>query len=63
MAKTIQVTVRLDEESKKKCDELFDELGLSMTTAINIFLRQTIMAGGLPFEVKKVPAEQDQSES
>jgi DNA-damage-inducible protein J len=46
------VQFRTDEVTKKQCSVLFNQLGLSMTDAINIFLRQTILHGGLPFDVK-----------
>ena len=37
---------------KNKAEKLFDALGLNMTTAVNIFLRQAIRENGIPFEVK-----------
>lgn len=47
------INVRVDEKIKKEASNLFEELGLDMSTAMNLFLRQAIMHGGLPFEVKK----------
>ncbi len=46
-----QVNIRIDDALKKKADILFEELGLNMTTAINIFVRQTVRQGGIPFEI------------
>ncbi len=46
-----QVNIRIDDALKEKADTLFEELGLNMTTAINIFVRQTIRQGGIPFEI------------
>lgn len=46
-----QVNIRIDDSLKEKADKLFDELGLNMTTAFNIFLRQTVRQGGIPFEI------------
>ena len=46
-----QVNIRIDDNLKQQADRLFEELGLSMTTAINIFVRQTVRQGGLPFEI------------
>ena len=52
------INVRVDEKLKMDASELFDELGLNISTAINIFLRQSLIRGGLPFEVvKEVPNE------
>jgi DNA-damage-inducible protein J len=52
MANTTNFSVRMDSEVKYQCEELFGELGMNLTTAINVFLRQSIRVGGLPFEVK-----------
>ena len=46
-----QVNIRIDDELKVRADNLFNELGLNMTTAFNIFIRQTIRQGGIPFEI------------
>ena len=51
MANTINVNIRMDEELKKQSEQLFSELGLNMTTAFNIFVRQAIRTGGIPFEI------------
>ena len=45
-------SVRMDSEIKKQCEALYGELGMNLTTAINVFLRQSLRAGGLPFEVR-----------
>ena len=46
-----QVNIRIDDSLKEKADSLFDELGLNMTTAINIFVRQVVRQGRIPFEI------------
>ena len=46
-----QVNIRIDDDLKVQADKLFDELGLNMTTAINMFVRATVRQGGIPFEV------------
>lgn len=48
---TVPTQVRIDENLKKQSVELFSELGIDMSSAVNMFLRQCIMRGGLPFEV------------
>ena len=45
-------SVRMDSDIKKQCESLYGELGMSLTTAINVFLRQSLRVGGLPFEVR-----------
>ena len=45
-------SVRMDSEIKKQCETLYGELGMKLTTAINVFLRQSLRVGGFPFEVR-----------
>jgi len=47
------INVRVEEKVKKQASELFEELGLDMSTALNLFLRQAISYGGIPFEIRK----------
>lgn len=46
------LNIRTDKEVKAAAEKLFEQLGLNMTTAINIFLRQAIREKGIPFDVK-----------
>lgn len=43
--------IRIDEELKKESQELFASLGMDMTTAVNIFLRQAVKEHAIPFRV------------
>ncbi len=52
MASTTNFSVRMDSEIKKQSESLFSELGMNLTTAINVFLRQSLRVGGFPFDVK-----------
>ena len=49
---TTNLNIRTDKEIKEQADKIFSELGLNMTTAINIFLRTTIRENGIPFPLK-----------
>lgn len=51
MANTINVNIRMDEKLKKQSEEILAEMGLNMTTAINVFLRQVVRCGKIPFEI------------
>lgn len=51
--KNINVTFRVDDELKKQADALFSELGMNMSTAFNIFLRQSVREQQIPFRVSK----------
>ena len=48
---TTSMNIRMDSALKRQAQELFAALGMDMTTAVNIFLRQSIQRQGLPFEV------------
>lgn len=45
-------TIRIEPEVKKEASAILDELGLSMSAAMNMFLRAVIREGGMPFEMK-----------
>ena len=51
------INIRIDSDVKNKAQDVFSALGLDMTSAINIFLRQAIRKNGIPFElvVDKLP--------
>jgi len=45
------IQFRTDEATKNQSNAVFQYLGITMSDAINIFLRQSILRGGLPFEI------------
>lgn len=49
---TVPTQVRIDENLKKQASELFSQLGMDMSGAMNIFLKQCVLRGGLPFSVE-----------
>ena len=49
---TVNLNIRIDKEIKSKSEKIFEALGLNMSTAVNVFLRQVIQENGIPFEVK-----------
>ena len=49
-------SVRMDSELKKQCEALYGELGMNLTTAINVFLRQSLRVGGFPLDPGLEPA-------
>ena len=51
---TSAINVNVPTDVKEEANELFNNLGLNMSTAINIFLKRVIFERGLPFEVKEV---------
>ena len=53
MAKTDTLHIRVEPNVKKRAEETLNDLGLSITEAINVFLNQVILQDGIPFEIKK----------
>ena len=54
----INITLRVDEDLKKQAEELFSDLGMDMTTAFCVFLRQSVREQQIPFQVSgNVPNE------
>lgn len=51
--KSVNVTFRVDENLKAQADTLFAELGMSLSTAFNIFLRQSVREQRIPFAISK----------
>lgn len=49
---TTPTQIRIDSETKKQAIALFNELGLDMSGAVNLFLKQCVLHGGLPFAVE-----------
>lgn len=48
---TTTVSIRIDKDLKAKSERLFDELGLNISSAFTIFLKQSVRENGLPFAV------------
>lgn len=51
MANTTNISIRMDNDIKAKADTLFSELGMNISTAFNIFVRQAIREGRIPFDI------------
>lgn len=48
---TVPTQIRIDADIKRQAAELFSNLGLDMSSAVNLFLHQCVLRGGLPFSV------------
>lgn len=53
MSEKVNVTLRMDKELKAEADELFKDLGLNLSTAITMFMKQSIREQKLPFTAKR----------
>ena len=52
MSRTSNIYVRVEPDIKIQAEKILEKLGIPMSNAVSIFLRQVIMQNGLPFEVK-----------
>ena len=51
MSDTINVTIRLDRDVKERAEQMFHDFGMNLSTAFNIFARQSLRQGKIPFEI------------
>lgn len=50
-----QISLRVDDEVKRNAERTFNDIGLSMSTAINIFLKAVVRENRIPFELSADP--------
>lgn len=50
---TTNINVRVDSTLKQEAEALFNDLGLNLSSAINMFLRSAVIHDGIPFEIKR----------
>ena len=48
---TTNISIRMDSDLKAQADALFGELGMNLTTAFNVFVRQSLREGRIPFDI------------
>lgn len=46
-----QINIRIDDETKRQAEELFGQMGLTMTAAIMVFIKQSVNDNAIPFRV------------
>ena len=51
----VNINIKTDSELKKQAEELFADLGMNMTTAFNVFMRQAVRENRIPFEISRDP--------
>lgn len=59
MAKNASLHVRVDSKLKSDAEKLFSDIGLNTSAAINIFLKQAVNNGGLPFKLESTDTERN----
>lgn len=59
---TTNLNIRIDSDLKRQAEQIFTELGLNMTTALTVFLRQTVRSNGIPFDMRlDIPNDETQA--
>ena len=56
-----RLSIRMDAELKSEAEQVFSQLGMNLTTAVNIFFRQSVRDGGLPFKPSALNPETAQA--
>ncbi|MCL1981973.1 MAG: type II toxin-antitoxin system RelB/DinJ family antitoxin [Clostridiales bacterium] len=53
MTNATNLNIRIDRDLKTKADRLFNDMGMSLTTAVNIFVRQAVLERAIPFKIHR----------
>lgn len=53
MAKDNVINIRIDANTKQAIEALYSQFGITVSDAVNIFFRKSLMEGGLPFDMKQ----------
>ena len=53
MSKTTNLNIKIDRDLKLRADRLFDEMGMNLTTAVNVFIRQAVLERAIPFQIRR----------
>lgn len=59
----VNVTVRMDEDMKRQADELFSDLGMTLSGAISVFVRQSLREQAIPFQIGRNTPNRDTLEA
>lgn len=51
MSETTNISIRMEKDLKEQAEHLFNDLGMTMSTALNVFVRQAVRQGKIPFEI------------
>jgi DNA-damage-inducible protein J len=51
MSESINVTIRMDKNIKEQADNMFNSFGMNLSTAVNVFIRQSLRLGRIPFGI------------
>jgi len=63
MADTVNVSLRMDRDLKNQADDFFSSVGLTMSSAVSVFVRQCLRKGKIPFEIEADPFYSDANQA
>ena len=52
---TATITARVDSEKKRQAEEIFNDIGMTLSGAINVFINEVVMYQGIPFSLRRRP--------
>jgi len=50
---TVAITARVDSEKKRQAEEIFNDIGITLSGAINVFINEVVMYQGIPFSLRR----------
>ena len=53
MAEVTNLNIKIDRELKTKADRLFSDMGMNLTIAVNVFVRQAVLERAIPFKISR----------
>jgi len=53
MADATNLNIKIDRDLKAEADRLFNEMGMNLTTAVNVFVRQAVLERAIPFRINR----------
>ena len=52
---TATITARVDSDKKRRAEEIFDDLGMTLSGAISVFINEVVQYQGIPFNIRRRP--------
>ena len=62
MSKSVNINIRVDSELKRQAEEVYAELGMNLSAALNVFLRASVRSNGMPFDLRLTATDSRENE-
>ena len=60
---TTTITARVDSEKKRAAEAIFNDIGMTLSGAINVFINEVVMYQGIPFQLRRRPVAASRMEA